>query len=343
MKSGKMLKILSLAMVALLTAMTSGCQYLLPKEEALQPPPLIEPKDVTYTTVEVKKGNITNSVQGVGRFESVKRVDVYYTAGGGRIKTIKAKIGDMVKAGDVLIELDVGDLNYNIKIAELQYTQLKNSYASVKKAMARAKDKTQLKNMEIDLKIADLRLKQLKEQQANAILRAPIDGAVTYVTNITQGSWVDAYSTLVNIEDQSEKMLTYIDDMNRSKFQIGTKVAVTFNSDGGKTQGEVVSTPFDREKYNKETLDKMLFIKIPDDMLTKAKVGEEAKLLLVLDERKDVLVLPRNVVLNYLQRRYVRVLENGIKVEKDVEVGLETPTEVEIVKGLTEGEKVIIR
>ena len=342
MKAGRTLKILSLAVAALLVAITSGCQYLLPKEEAPQPPPLIEPKDVTYSTVEVKKGDIVSSVQGVGRFESVKRVDVYFTAGGGRIKVIKTKIGDMVKAGDLLIELDVGGLNIDINVAELQFKQLMNSYASLKKAMARAKDKTQLTNMELDIKIAGIRIKQMKTQRESAKLTAPIGGRVTYVTDVTQGSYVDAYSTLVSIQDQSEKMLTYIDDMNRAQFQIGTKVTVTLTTDSSKTQGEVVSTPFDRDKYNKEILDKMLFIKVPDEFLKKAQIGEEARLLLILSERKGVLVLPRNVILTYLQRKFVNVLENGIKVEKDIETGLETPTEVEIIKGLTEGEKIII-
>jgi len=69
----------------------SGCQYILPREEKLQAPPLVEPKDVAYTTVEVKKGSIVNSINGTGKFLSVYREDCYYSAGGGRIPGIGAR------------------------------------------------------------------------------------------------------------------------------------------------------------------------------------------------------------------------------------------------------------
>ena len=40
-------------------------------------------------------------------------------------------------------------------------------------------------------------------------------------------------------------------------------------------------------------------------------------------------------------RRYVNVLEDGVRVEKDVEIGLQTDTEAEIINGLEEGDLVI--
>ncbi|MFW5684405.1 MAG: efflux transporter periplasmic adaptor subunit, partial [Spirochaetota bacterium] len=64
---------------------------------------------------------------------------------------------------------------------------------------------------------------------------------------------------------------------------------------------------------------------------------------LVLAEREDVLVLPKRAVQRYATRRYVHVLVNGVRVERDVEIGLETATEVEIVRGLEEGEEVVLR
>ena len=41
-------------------------------------------------------------------------------------------------------------------------------------------------------------------------------------------------------------------------------------------------------------------------------------------------------------RRYVNVLEDGVRVEKDVEIGLMTDTEAEIIKGIDEGDLVIV-
>jgi multidrug efflux pump subunit AcrA (membrane-fusion protein) len=202
--------------------------------------------------------------------------------------------------------------------------------------------KTDKQNAQIELQISQININQLEKQKADATLVAPIDGSIVYVTATNLGSNVDAYTTLVRIADPSVKMLEYENDTNQNSFQVGMKVQVTLDS-GSTAEGEVVSTPFDRDKFDPDQLAKMLFIQVPDEFLANSKVGDEAKIVLIVAERKNVLWLPRNVVKTYLQRRYVDVLDNNVKVEKDVQVGLETATQTEILSGLEEGEKVIVR
>lgn len=339
MKACSIARAVSLAAALMMAAMSSGCQYLFPKEEEPQAPPLVAPKGVEYTTVDVERGDIVSSVQGMGRVQSVRMVDVYFRAGGGRLKGINVKYGDMVKAGDVLLELDTGDLDYQLEVAKLRYKAQQNSYNANKGYMR----KVDRDNAKIELQIAKMGIEQLQKQKDEATLKAPIDGSVVYITTANQGSYVDAYSTLVRIADQSVKMLSYEDDANRASFQIGMKVQVTLKSGGSQCEGVVVSTPFERGKFDTEKLAKMLFIQVPDEFLANTEVGDEARLVVILAERKDALWLPRNVVKTYLQRRYVQALVNGVKVEKDVQVGLETPTQTEILSGLEEGEKVIVR
>ena len=72
-------------------------------------------------------------------------------------------------------------------------------------------------------------------------------------------------------------------------------------------------------------------------------MGDYASLSVTLAKKEDVIVLPRRVVRSYLGRRYVQILEDGLVKERDVQTGLETPTEVEIVRGLEPGQQVIIR
>ncbi len=366
MTSGSITKILSFCFAAIILAMTSGCQYLMPVEEIPMPPPLVEPANITYTTVDVARGDMVQSVQGVGRLESVRMIDVFFKVGGGRVRSISAKIGDSVRTGDVLLQLDTDDLDYRLEVERLRLRQMENSCTLLKATLNRIPDSTGLQNSgndpeimnliarrmeletqhanaEIDFEISKLNIRQMEKEKENATLIAPIDGSVVYVTPVNQGSWVDAYSPLVRIADQSAKMLTYIDDVNRAQFQVGMKVQVTLVSGGAASEGEVISTPFERVSLDSGDAAKMLYIKVPDEFLMNAKVGDEAAILLVLAERKDVVKLPRNVVRAYLQRRYVQVLVNNVKVEKDVKIGLETATEIEIVSGLDVGEKVIVR
>ena len=62
---------------------------------------------------------------------------------------------------------------------------------------------------------------------------------------------------------------------------------------------------------------------------------------LILDEKNDVVVVPKRVLQNYLGNKYVYVLEDGIKKQRFVEIGTETNLEAEIIKGLEAGEIII--
>lgn len=342
MKASSLAKILSFTIAALLAAAASGCQYILPKEEEPLAPPLVQPKDVVYTTVDVTRGDMQQTVQGVGRVESVKRVDLSYTESGGRLKSLKVKAGDMVKKGDIVAELDTADLDYRLKVENLRLQEMENSYASLKKAMKRARDQTPVKNASIDLQIEKLTVLELQKQKDNSIIRSPIDGSVVYVTTANLGDAVDAYSTVARIADESVKMLTYESDNAKDQFQIGMKVQLTLRSDNSEAEGLVVSTPDDMVQQDITKPDNTVYIKIPDEFSNKVKVGDEVKIVVVLADRKNVLILPRNVVRTYMQRRYVQALVDGVKVEKDVQVGLETTTDTEIISGLAEGDKIIV-
>ena len=85
MKAGKLAKLLATALALFFSTLSAGCQYIFPTEEPLQTPPLLESKEISFNTVDVERGDIVYSVQGVGRFESTKVADVYFANGGGRI------------------------------------------------------------------------------------------------------------------------------------------------------------------------------------------------------------------------------------------------------------------
>ena len=103
---------LCMTVLTLLVAL-SGC-YFLPKEEEVLEPPLKEPEAVTYKTHTVEKGTVERFITGTGKLESTETEVLYYQSLNGRLKTIHVKSGDTVKAGDLIVELDVGDLENTI-------------------------------------------------------------------------------------------------------------------------------------------------------------------------------------------------------------------------------------
>ena len=58
--------------IILLVIGLSGC-YLFPKEEEVLAPPLIEPPEITYETLEATRGTIEKKITASGTFVSIEQ------------------------------------------------------------------------------------------------------------------------------------------------------------------------------------------------------------------------------------------------------------------------------
>jgi macrolide-specific efflux system membrane fusion protein len=71
-------------------------------------------------------------------------------------------------------------------------------------------------------------------------------------------------------------------------------------------------------------------------------LGTLVNVAITTQKKEDVLMVPNAAVRRFGGRKYVQlVAENNRKREVDVEVGIQTDTDSEIVKGVTEGQKVV--
>jgi hypothetical protein len=71
--------------------------------------------------------------------------------------------------------------------------------------------------------------------------------------------------------------------------------------------------------------------------------GETARVTVVTGEARNAIVIHKTLVRTFNERTFVHLLRNGVKVEQDVVIGLETRSKVEIIEGLSEGDRLILR
>ena len=72
--------------------------------------------------------------------------------------------------------------------------------------------------------------------------------------------------------------------------------------------------------------------------------GTPLSINIITQRKENVIVIPPSTLRSIGSRTYVQVVDsNGSKREVDVEVGQQTSTEIEIIKGLTPGQKVVGR
>ncbi len=331
--------IVSVLLAVFLTATLSGC-YFFPKEEEVLAPPIKVPDEVTYETIEVKRGTIENTIRVSGSFISVSQKDLFYEDRGGRLKEVYAVLGQNVKKGEVLAEIDTDNIENDIKLQELAVKRSQLLYEDAKtRYEIDGGSKTELEMAKLDYESNQLRLQNLKTELQKARLVSPIDGQVVYVTNTKLGEYVNAYQTVVRVADPAQLQLRYSQDKINS-FSLGMKATVKI--DNQEYEAEVTMTPAEAPQDADEQTKKSVFLKVYD-MPEGIKIGKNATISLTLEKQEDVIVIPKQLINNFANRKFVNILKDNIREERDIEVGIQNDTEAEVIKGLEEGELIIVK
>jgi len=319
----------------------TGCS-LLPKEESQLKPPLIKPAQENYRTVQVARGTVAKQIDSRGYLESVALDTVQFTGENGRIGSITVKSGDKVRKGDVLVKLITDDLGIQLKEQELALLKAKLAYRQAKGTDAEA-----LQVASLQTEIEQMKYDQLSKQYDSKLLKSGIDGQVIFVEALKEGDPIEPYQTLVTVADPTKLRVSLqvenTDDIR--EVDIGMAAKITLN--GKEVDGKVVQTPSSApQTLNKNLADryaKTLYIESAA-LAKDAEIGASADVVIILAQRENVLKIPKGALRSYSGRTFVRILEDGNRIrEADVEAGLSSPTEVEIIKGLTEGQKVILQ
>lgn len=335
----------SLAIVALtasVLAVLPGCS-LLPKEEQALQPPLVKPVKENFELYEVKQGTITKQVSGVGTFASDKLQYLSYNESGGRLSSMNVSLGSKVAKGDVVAQLDKGEVEGKIRQQEIVVEK-------AKLALEQAKDEQRGDSVAIRMKVLDvqkeeIQLDMLRQQLNRTKLVSNVDGIVTFMDPIKQGDAVTAYKTLLTVSDPKSIKLVYetANTNDLTGIQVGMPADLKIKNTSLK--GKVVQIPATAPQSDVKAIQdknaKSIVI-VPDEIPDSVTIGTNADITIVTEKRDNVLIIPKVGLRSYMGRDYVQVLEGESRKEVDVEKGIVSATEVEIRKGLKEGQKVIL-
>lgn len=364
--------------LGLIIVLTSSCSLLLPEEQEPLPPPLAEPPEPNYSFYTVKRDDMISQINEGGVFVPVSEIPLNFGNNSGRLAELNVKMGDRVTKGQVLAKLDVGDLEHsleekkiNLKKQELNYDKIMIDFnellASIKEAkdqLAKAKDQGSKEDTEkwsqkleglekekekkdIDIEIFKLGLSQqetdlerTKERLEKAQLISPIDGIIGFEQGFSMGDWVDTHTTVYTVVDPSDLYLR-LNSASVTGLHLGMKADVIVGDQV--YSGEVVMTP---SSSNEDTRDQRLrnaIILSVEGLPNTVMPGDRASIRVVLEERNNVVVLPRAGLRTYGSRNYVLVRDGDTNREIDIEIGMETPTYIEVISGIDEGDTIILR
>ena len=107
-----------LAVCFLVAALVAGCEQL-PGDVLVTPTPIPTPVSLPKAVHRIERGDIVDSVTLLGMVDSLQRVNLSFRIGG-RLNGFHVEPGEVVEAGQLLAELDVGFLPHELAKAEKQ-------------------------------------------------------------------------------------------------------------------------------------------------------------------------------------------------------------------------------
>lgn len=326
--------IMSAALIISMTGMT-GC-FFFPAEEELLEPPTVAIEDIAYSTYTAKQKTIEDKTVATGYVFCKSQYDASFPESGGTLKTIYVTAGQHVEEGDLLAELDVGDLDYLYKQQQLIVQKAQIAYNSSGTADAR-----------LTLEMEQNTLTEYERQLNNSRIYAGMTGEVCFVQDMDPGTTVTAYKTIIKIVDPSQLCIQY-SSSNMKSFPLGEEVTITV--DGEDYSGYVSKTPTDVKEglYDdfpavmKDT--SSIYCEFTDGTPSFLTVGQTADITAVFARHENAVVISKTLVKTDGDRTHVTILdENDTKKEVDVTVGITNATEAEILTGLNAGDRVVVR
>ena len=141
---------LAVAVLALGLVLT-GCEQL-PDEVLITPTAIPTPFELPKAMYEVRRGNITDEVVLLGMVDSQRRVNLFFRTEG-RLRRYLVRPGDKVDEGELLAELDLGFLPYELEKAQtrLEITTLRLARELVSQESATAEANRRIERTEMSL------------------------------------------------------------------------------------------------------------------------------------------------------------------------------------------------
>lgn len=334
-------------------------------------PELKEPAGVQLNAIEAFIGDISKIA--VHPASVVPYVEEFFFEQEGVIDEMHVIIGQEVKTGDPLITLDTEAETERVeelrrKLEELETnTAYEQELASIDMAILDTEwrrlqkqgdvNAAALKQLDIEEKKlaleleASLRamekeqlideLERLEAEIEKNVLYAPFDGRVAYMSSEWRhGDYVSAFTPLVYLADDTKLMVesdyisnTTLDYAHAVYAQVGSK------------HYAMTAMPVDEKKYMAQVLSgvklrRQFAFDEPDEAL---EVGQYAVICVESNYRPDVLLVPTNTLYTADRIRYLYVMENGVRVRREVKVGVTTDWYTQITEGLQEGELVYVK
>lgn len=317
-----------------------------------------------------QRGTATRAVPGTvevkAEFSNELKSEV-----GGRVAASTLDVGRPVRRGDVLVRLDPGDVDLEIARIRNELTaarrrfelgstlraevlNLRDTVAALerqaaagtfplaelekqRRSLAQLEQRRELDEVNLKLVVENLenQLQSKERERGKMTIAAPADGVVTAVF-ARVGDLIGSNSPIASVIATTRTIEAKLSEENFAAVRLGQKASVRFLTFGADQYDATITKILPAADPTTQRYTVFLDVVLPEGrVLVPGLTGEVS---IVVSERPEATIVPRRALVG----DHVYVVEGDRVVRRRVEKGFEALNQVEILRGLSVDERVVV-
>ncbi len=319
----------------------------------------------TPTTFNVTRGDIVKKIIVDGNLQMPNKA--YLSFGmTGTVTEVLVEEGNNVTKDQLLARLDAPSLESAVEMAELQVEMAEEQVKAARAQYKIAKEnldngvlgvsedvlelqvdiaKASWESAKLGLESAKLGLESAELNLEKAEIVAPFDGMVADIS-IIEGKEISTAALAtpaISLIDTSDiEMRGSIDEIDISVVELNQEANILLDAlpDEAIKGNVAFISPIGTSLIGVVSYETRITLESPDERL---RDGMSATAEVIIERRDDVLMIPNRAIRGTLENPRVLVLVDEQQEEREITLGLTDGINTEVLSGLDEGEKVVLR
>lgn len=293
--------------------------------------------------IEAMEATYTEALSGAD-FESINRVKIEISSIRNSISLAeehKRRIEELYK-NEVATAVELEQAVNNLEQLRGQLASAQNSYNQLVKDLS----ENMKKKYEAEIDVLLLALESLERNKENTTIYADFDGVITEL-NTFEGDTPSAGIKILEMQDPLKKTIL-VDFMavDAQNIRPGMNAIINDKNLGVVIENLTVNKIYPKAfttfselgvKENRQTVEIKLS-ELGETLSFGLKVDTEV----MIEESREALFIPEEAIYDKDMKKYVKVMDGGKPIEREVITGINYNNRMEIIEGLFEGEKVIL-
>ncbi len=294
---------------------------------------------VPVEAAAVTRGTASAYFTGTASLEAEGEATVVARTGG-VVETLMAEEGQFVKKGQPLAQLDDERLRLELERAEVELAKIERVYERNKKVY----EKQLISTEEFDRVKSDYETQKVardlaKMQLEYTTLRAPISGVVS-ARHIKVGNMIGQNEPAFRVTDFDPlRAVIHVPERELNKLREGQTATLRFDA----LPDEIFSgrVTLISPTVDPETGTFRAIVEVRDPS-RQVKPGMFGRVRIQHDQRENTLLIPKQAVLEEDDESAVFVVQDSIAVRRAVITGYASDDQLEILEGVSEGERIVV-